>query len=1130
MSMTSGSAPLVIDWIVDRISGDAETGWSSTLASNRYRVILPAQGMARQGHRIRFTAAGAWTVAPTSSDVVIIGKVLPGKNNKADFPHLARRVLDGIAAAQAQGKTVIADFNDDHFDRDDVGPYWRSLASAVSLCVAGSGKMAERLGQLTTRPIRVIEDPVASPRGAARVFRQPGKLAGWGSALLRSKGAVSRLKLVWYGSEGNWPAMAAWLQAIGPFAKEQRFLVWVVCSVHPKIQDAIERFNTQFGPDALVELVSWDEATQWSVVADSDAVLIPSDPNDPKKAVKTANRLVDALHAGRHVIASPLPSYLPFESVATLTGDPLAALRDYVARPEEALRKTQEGQSLVLQRHGEQAIVSSWMDALGVAGVAGVAADAPGLAASPPGAGETGRLEWGERPGVKLNLGCGDKILAGYVNVDVAASRGGKSPDVLCDLRDLDVFPSNHADEILSVHVIEHFWRWEVEDVLREWLRVLKPGGELVLECPNLQAACEAFLADPEGRSVEGGEGRTTMWVFYGDPKWKDPLMVHRWGYTPASLGRVMASVGFVDVRQAPAQYKMREPRDMRMVGRKPDGASAVAGSSQQEGVAAPDGAALPGAPEASGHADEVAVLREAKACLAARNVAAASALLTPLAKSTQRVAVLTYLAKVRLIQGNQEDALVLLKRAEVLDPDDPLVWDAMAELMRLSGRPRESVTYRRKQARSPELKSQLRVHIALLDAMAHAADEGVSLVDSDVQDAVRQARDALAGQPESSQQECIEVMYRLEGFQEVAREAHAQISPPSEHEHDVPAEWMSMSRWAEFSGITVHGLPKEVRNQPGAFVGELSDACVSADFQWIPLLDEQSVALLGFQNVRMRTRRENAPSAILFHSRSQVDLRLPERLETVEEPAVLIGGLPQYYHHTVEYASRLALLEAMGLGAGLRLVVNDDLAPFQLEHYALLGYAPDRLIRVKSGQPMLFRRLLAPTLLVHGGTWMDPMIAPWYRQRLVTNHGAGLVPSRRLYLSRHSAQRRKVTNEDELIHLLAGLGYEVVYPEALSVRAQIDLFASASHIVAPTGAALTNMVYAPPGARVTVLYSSYFYRGGGGGLYFDALAKACGHHMSVVLGRIEDLGENLRLIDADYRVEPKDLTAALLD
>jgi hypothetical protein len=57
------------------------------------------------------------------------------------------------------------------------------------------------------------------------------------------------------------------------------------------------------------------------------------------------------------------------------------------------------------------------------------------------------------------------------------------------------------------------------------------------------------------------------MWVFYGDPRWRDPLMVHRWGYTPRSLAKVMLQAGLVDVRQEPAQFKLREPRDMRIVG-----------------------------------------------------------------------------------------------------------------------------------------------------------------------------------------------------------------------------------------------------------------------------------------------------------------------------------------------------------------------------------------------------------------------------------------------------------------------------------------------------------------------------------------------------------------------------------
>jgi len=182
-----------------------------------------------------------------------------------------------------------------------------------------------------------------------------------------------------------------------------------------------------------------------------------------------------------------------------------------------------------------------------------------------------------ERPAVrpqdpdvkKLNLGCGDKILPGYINVDVVESRRGLKPDVLCDLHKLTPFDDNSVDEILSVHVVEHFWRWEVLGVLREWTRVLKPGGLMVLECPNLLTAASELLENPEARAGPGPEGQRTMWVFYGDPAWKDPYMVHRWAYTPASLRDLMSEAGLVNVRQEPAQFKLREPRDMRMTGHK---------------------------------------------------------------------------------------------------------------------------------------------------------------------------------------------------------------------------------------------------------------------------------------------------------------------------------------------------------------------------------------------------------------------------------------------------------------------------------------------------------------------------------------------------------------------------------
>ena len=171
---------------------------------------------------------------------------------------------------------------------------------------------------------------------------------------------------------------------------------------------------------------------------------------------------------------------------------------------------------------------------------------------------------------VKLNLGCGDKILPGYVNVDMVSSRAGKQPDVNADIRDLRKIKSSIADEILAVHVIEHFYYWEVVPLLQSWRRLLKPGGKLILECPNLLYACQMIVENPEMHTQPGKAGQMSMWSLYGDPSWKDPLMCHKWAYTPVSLMAVLDEAGFQQAKQEPAQFKMREPRDMRITALNP--------------------------------------------------------------------------------------------------------------------------------------------------------------------------------------------------------------------------------------------------------------------------------------------------------------------------------------------------------------------------------------------------------------------------------------------------------------------------------------------------------------------------------------------------------------------------------
>ena len=169
---------------------------------------------------------------------------------------------------------------------------------------------------------------------------------------------------------------------------------------------------------------------------------------------------------------------------------------------------------------------------------------------------------------MKLNLGSTSISLPGYWNVACAPADGGQLPDVTCDIRHLQAFENNAVDEIICVHVVEHFQRWEIVDVLREWVRVLKPGGRLILETPNLITACQNVLKSAEGTSRTDAE--KSISYLYGDSSPQDPEKCHSWLYTPLSLGTILYEIGLTDLKMEPLESVMHHPHDMRITGMKP--------------------------------------------------------------------------------------------------------------------------------------------------------------------------------------------------------------------------------------------------------------------------------------------------------------------------------------------------------------------------------------------------------------------------------------------------------------------------------------------------------------------------------------------------------------------------------
>lgn len=152
----------------------------------------------------------------------------------------------------------------------------------------------------------------------------------------------------------------------------------------------------------------------------------------------------------------------------------------------------------------------------------------------------------------KLLLCCGPTRPAGFVRLD---SNPAHEPDILAEI---PPFPESvrakQWDVIELIHGIEHFLLWDAIPLLREIHSVLRPGGILVLEQPNLEAACRVFLGleKPQYRGIL----ESAMWPIYGDPAHKDTGYLHRWGWTPATLTEALRdTAAWSSIRVLPQQH-----------------------------------------------------------------------------------------------------------------------------------------------------------------------------------------------------------------------------------------------------------------------------------------------------------------------------------------------------------------------------------------------------------------------------------------------------------------------------------------------------------------------------------------------------------------------------------------------
>lgn len=137
---------------------------------------------------------------------------------------------------------------------------------------------------------------------------------------------------------------------------------------------------------------------------------------------------------------------------------------------------------------------------------------------------------------MKLHLGCGNRKIRGYCNIDIQQSQ---AVDCVCDITSLP-FPRNSIDEIYSCAAIEHFSRHEWRRILNHWGHLLKPGCMIYLSTADFESCCVHYLENHDISKliglVNGGQ--------------KDDYDIHGMIFDFKTLKEGLESAGFENIQR----------------------------------------------------------------------------------------------------------------------------------------------------------------------------------------------------------------------------------------------------------------------------------------------------------------------------------------------------------------------------------------------------------------------------------------------------------------------------------------------------------------------------------------------------------------------------------------------------
>src|SRR6266851_380814 len=298
-------------------------------ASTRLGSLLPMQGLRSLGYDARAVSTYGGSADAEAeirqAQCVVFGEMFATPQG---WPVDTYRQM--LAAVRESTQRAVVYLADDHFDDAQLSGFYGEAFKGCRAVATVSENLAAAIRRFTDKPVFVAPEPCEGPRRAPQAIQAPrslpviDRLARWAGVSREPW----RVHLLWFGNWFNFRPLR-------------------------ELLPQLEKVSAEF---------PWSLEALDSALLACDLVLIPVELGNPRKLAKSPNRLTQALHGGRFVVAHPLPAYQPYAEFTHLDADLCEGIRWAIRHPAEVLQRIRRGQAYLDRHHSLEVVARFWLD------------------------------------------------------------------------------------------------------------------------------------------------------------------------------------------------------------------------------------------------------------------------------------------------------------------------------------------------------------------------------------------------------------------------------------------------------------------------------------------------------------------------------------------------------------------------------------------------------------------------------------------------------------------------------------------------------------------------------------------------------------------------------------------------